>query len=401
MTDIGMFQPLLPEDRALAPLLEQAAELVTACHRLAAPGGHGLTEVLRPCLRAMNSYYTNKIEGQHTRPADIARALASQFDADEKLARRQRLALAHMATEGALERHVVGMDKRTLYAPDLVQTIHRELYQRLPEADRVTEDGAAIVPGEWRAQDVTAGNHVAPSPDAVPSLVQAWEQRYRQLPGLDMAVVGVACAHHRLLWIHPFVDGNGRTARLHSHLVFHALELSQGLWSPMRGLARTHDEYYARLNNADLPRRNSLDGRGPLSQEELVAFVRYFLGVCIDQAQFMRDMIDITGLRDRLAGLLAYMAAHPWQIGSEKSVVKADALEALHYTAITGPVERGRFMAMTGLPERMARRVLASLIDWGLLTSASSRAPVAFAVPMQSLRFLFPRLWPEAETESP
>lgn len=67
-----------------------------------------------------------------------------------------------------------------------------------------------------------------------------------------------------------------RIEGLHTHLVFHRLGLTQGLWSPMRGLARQQDEYYARLNNADLPRRNDLDGRGQLSQEELVKFADFF-----------------------------------------------------------------------------------------------------------------------------
>ncbi|MGQ0697999.1 MAG: Fic family protein [Panacagrimonas sp.] len=72
---------------------------------------------------------------------------------------------------------------------------------------------------------------------------------------------------HRLNWIHPFIDGNGRSARLHSHLALHRLGITQGLWSVMRGMAREQERYYALLNNADLPRRNDLDGRGPLSQE--------------------------------------------------------------------------------------------------------------------------------------
>jgi hypothetical protein len=57
-------------------------------------------------------------------------------------------------------------------------------------------------------------------------------------------------------------------------------------------------------------------------------------------------------------------------------------------------------MAMTGLSPRTARRVLASLLDFGLLTSPSPRAAVSFAIPLASLRFLFPRLWPEAEEET-
>jgi Fic family protein len=234
----------------------------------------------------------------------------------------------------------------------------------------------------------------------VEGLLAAWAARYRTLPGLEQVVVGVACAHHRLLWIHPFRDGNGRAARLHSHLVFYALGLTQGLWSPMRGLALRQEDYYARLNNADFARRHDYDGRGPLSQEDLVAFAGFFLETCLDQAQFMAGKLELGSLRDRIADLLTWLGAHPWQMGSEKSVIKADALEAVHYVAMAGPVERARFMAMTGLPERTARRVLASLLDWGLLTSPSTRAPVSFAVPLVSLRFLFPRLWPEAEADT-
>jgi len=89
----------------------------------------------------------------------------------------------------------------------------------------------------------------------------------------------------------------------------------------------------------------------------------------------------------------------PWRIGSENSSVKIEALEPLHYVAITGPVERARFIAMTGLGERTGRRVLASLLDFGVLSAASTRAPVCLAVPLRGLRFLFPRLWPEAEAD--
>lgn len=211
--------------------------------------------------------------------------------------------------------------------------------------------------------------------------------------------MAAVCAHHRLLWIHPFIDGNGRSARLHTHLYLHALGLTNGLWSPVRGLARQHEMYYARLNNADLPRRNDLDGRGTLSQEELVAFARFFLEACLDQVQFMRSLMDMGELRNRLQDLLVLLAHRPWQIGSETSVIKLEALEPLHYVALTGPLERGRFVAMTGLGERTGRRVLASLLDWGLLSATTSRSPVQFNVPMKSLRWLLPRLWPEAESD--
>ncbi len=399
MADPGSYQPLYPEERVLSPLLELAAELVAQCHRLGGQAGPSLVGALRLRLRAMNSYYTNKIEGQDTKPAAIERALRKQFDADAGLAGKQRLAIAHMQVEEELEQKHRGTAPRQLFDPALVKEIHGALYGKLPKEDRVTKDGKEIIPGEYRKDKVTAGQHLAPSPKDVPELMQGWAERYRQLAGTEALLVGIACSHHRLAWVHPFIDGNGRGARLHSHLVLDAMGMTHGLWSPMRGLARTHEQYYARLNNADLPRRNDLDGRGQLSQEELVKFAGYFLESCLDQVRFMRDRLDLAALKVRLQTFLADLEAKPWQIGSEKSLIKPEALEALHYVAMAGPLDRSRFIGMTGLGERTGRRVLASLLDYGVLAADSTRAPVSFVVPQKSLRFLLPNLWPEAEVE--
>ena len=73
---------------------------------------------------------------------------------------------------------------------------------------------------------------------------------------------------------------------------------------------------------------------------------------------------------------------------------RADSTVAIH-----GGRLRARFMAMTDLAPRVARRTLSGLLHFGVLKAATSRAPVAFAVPLKSLRFLFPRLWPEAEAD--
>ena len=106
VADLTVFQPLFPEERVLGPLHDLSGELIRECHRLGGQAGQHLSRALAPRLRAMNSYYTNKIEGQHTRPADIERALRHEFDADAGLARRQRLALAHIEVESELEQAV-------------------------------------------------------------------------------------------------------------------------------------------------------------------------------------------------------------------------------------------------------------------------------------------------------
>jgi len=399
MANLALFQPLMPEDRVSGPLLDVAGALLAEGLQLAASAGPALTQALRPRLRAMNSYYSNRIEGQHTRPSDIERALKHDFDSNIVLARKQRLALVHMEAEEQLETEFDGSEPRDLFNAATVARIHECLYARLPEEERLTDEGDPVEPGAWRTRPVAVGNHFAPSPEDVPVLLDAWADQYRLVAGRERLLVALACSHHRLAWIHPFRDGNGRVARLHSHLLLRSMGLARGLWSPMRGLARSHQDYYARLANADLPHRNDLDGRGSRSQEELVLFVQYFLGCCRDQISFLGRLLSLEDLKSNLAVLLRQLESNPWQIGSEKSVVKPNCLEALHYCSIVGPVERSRFVAMTGLEDRTGRRVLAGLLDYGVLRAESHRAPVSFALPHAALRFVFPGLWPEAETE--
>lgn len=88
-----------------------------------------------------------------------------------------------------------------------------------------------------------------------------------------------------LTWIHPIADGNGRAARLQTHCAL--WPMSEGLWSPNRGLARKRDEYFAGLAEADAPRRGDLDGRGNLSEESLRHWVAFFLELCRDQVSYM------------------------------------------------------------------------------------------------------------------
>ncbi len=401
MTHPSAFLPLIPVESARTPLAERASRLLAEGCGLVAQCAAPLRSALVPTLRAMNSYYTNKIEGQHTLPVDIERALKQDFDADVTLRRKQRLAIAHLEAEAELEAAADQKVPGDLYAPSQIRSIHAALYRRLPQEDRLTEEGQPVEPGEWRSQQVIAERHVAPKADAIAALMDTWEHGYRNLQGAELQVIGMTCAHHRLAWVHPFLDGNGRAARLHSHLVLHRLGLTGGLWSPMRGLARRQDDYYARLSNADLPRRNDLDGGGQLSQEELVAFAAFFLDVCLDQVRFMRALLETENFSERLNDLLRHLSANPWPVGSEQSVIKPEVHTALHYVALTGPLERSRFLATSGLPVRTARRVLASLLDFGVLKSGSRLGPVYFQIPFDSLRWLFPRLWPEAESHEP
>ena len=103
---------------------------------------------------------------------------------------------------------------------------------------------------------------------AVPRFLKRFEEVYGRLSKTN-AILNAAAAHHRLLWIHPFVDGNGRVARLMSHAMLLETLDTGAVWSVARGLARNVEAYKGHLAACDRTRRNDLDGRGDLSEEAL------------------------------------------------------------------------------------------------------------------------------------
>jgi len=387
------FEPLLPSDARVEPLLAKAHDLSRAAALLA---GTRVPSELRSLLRSMNSYYTNRIEGQHTRPHEIDQALRKDFSKDARLAAKQRMAVAHIEAEVALEQRYVGAEgARALYSEDAVLAIHQELFGRLPAQDLLTDEGEPIVPGQLRQREVKVGQHVAPSFASVPQFVERWGSYYGTVRRGEAALVAMACAHQRLGWVHPFIDGNGRVMRLHTHTLLSALGYTGGLWSPLRGFARSTERYYALLADADRERRGDLDGRGNLSEQALIAWADYVLDVCQDQVGFMASMLDFQTLKERIEACLVFEAT------VEKSGVRQESLRGLHYLFLSGDeMARGDFKAMLGVSDRAATDALGALVKRGLLKSDSPQGKVRFGLPQHALRFLFPRLWPEAEADA-
>jgi Fic family protein len=393
--DPAQMEPLLPAEARLGPLLERAHDLQRASDRLTGFAQPGSLGGLRMLLRSMNSYYSNKIEGQQTLPLDIERALRQDYSTDKDTARRQRLALAHIATEEQLESKWGAWSMQDVWSAGMVRDIHQDLFARLDPSDRIMEEGGELLPGVLRDRDVSVGIHAAPSHNAIPAMLDRWGDFYRRVRRGEMQVVAAAASHQRLGWIHPFRDGNGRVMRLHTHLALGKLGLTNGLWSPLRGFARSRDDYYALLTAADEPRAGDLDGRGNLSEKALVNWITYVLDLCMDQVAFMSGMLQFEAMKDRMAACLHY------EQNVVKQGVRVESLRALHYLFATqGELDRADFKAMLGLGDRLATSQVTALLKRGLLETDSAYGKLRFGVPQHALRFYFPNLWPEAESSA-
>jgi Fic family protein len=268
--------------------------------------------------------------------------------------------------------------------------IHRRFCSLLPdELLWITNpDGSRIPvrPGEFRTSDVAVGRHVAISPGAVPRFMERFQEAYAGLGAID-SIIAAATAHHRLLWIHPFTDGNGRVARLMSHAMLRDALSTGGIWSIARGLARQEAEYKEHMERCDELRHGDLDGRGNLSTKSLADFADFFLRACLDQITFMSSLVQPDRLRNRVV---------LWtQDEIRKGTLSPQALAVVESLLNRGEVARGDIPTIAATSERTARRITAALQAHGVVTSASPRAPLRFAFPTALAPQWMPGLFPD------
>jgi Fic family protein len=382
-------------DEASVEILDLIASLSGAAVSLGAKLHPRSAAGLADAVRIMNCYYSNLIEGHNTTPREIEAALLGKLETVEERRNLQLEARAHIRLQRDIdERYAAG----TLPEPastDFIRWLHREFYTDAPEAMLIVRSETRelrMTPGTFRTQleeEVTVGRHQPPSPDSVVSFMAHFEQRYRLAPlGSGQRIMAIAAAHHRLNYIHPFLDGNGRVSRLVSHaMALQAGVGAHGLWSVSRGLARglkSRTEYKSMMDHADMPRQGDLDGRGNLSRRALGDFTVWFLEVCLDQVTFMTGLFALDTLMERLH---RYVDRRGW---------RAEAWPLLERALQQGEVARGDAARITGLKERSARDLLAILIADGILGSDTPKGPVSLRFPQPVVELLFPGLFTES-----
>lgn len=387
----GEMEPLLTGEtsRFRGPLTDLAIDLVQKSARFRGSLPSSLLTSLADLVRSMNCYYSNLIEGHNTHPVDIERALKNDYSKEPHKRNLQREAKAHIAVQKWIDGG--GLQNARAVSEDGICEIHRRFCAELPEEllwmeDPDTKERIKVVPGELRRKDVKVGHHVPISPGAVPRFLDRFEQVYGHLGKTD-AILGTAPGHHRLLWIHPFLDGNGRVARLMSHAVLLETLDTGAVWSAARGLARKVSEYKRHLAACDSSRCNDLDGRGSLSEEALAAFTKFFLEVCIDQVEFMEGLMQPDALRARIL-----LWAEEQIKLSKLPPSSGRVLEAVLYR---GNLARSAVPSVAGASTRTATRVVSALTEAGVLTSDTPYAPVRLAFPAALAERWMPGLFPE------
>jgi Fic family protein len=391
-TKVSEMEPMMPTDSAgelgdlVIEVIRKSAAISTAVHPVTR---RGVVEL----VRKMNSYYSNLIEGHNTHPVDIDRAMREDFSRDPAKRARQLESKAHIEVQKCIESRIDDLPEIVITSESFLCWIHKEFYERMPEeyllvprADGKTEK---VIPGETRKLEVEVGRHLPPKSEYLYAFMDRFEKVYdpHKLNGLNQ-VVAAAASHHRLAWIHPFLDGNGRVTRLMTHAYLKKAKIDgHGLWTVSRGFARNREEYIAALAGADQLRRGDLDGRGNLTQAGLLEFCKFFLKTAIDQIDFMSGLLNLDGMQKRIQAVVERQVSF--------GELKPEAGHLLRDVFLRGEIPRGEIPKIIGMPERSARRVVSTLLEKNYLVSNSEKGPVRLGFPASLVGYYFPRLYPE------
>ncbi len=392
MHAISQMEPTAP---ALRGDLEDLALEVFKASATLAGRVHPLTaaRVMR-LLRNVNSYHSNLIEGIRTTLLDIESGLA-ELSGDERTRRLQQLHRQNVAAQDVVEKEC----ERTvagITSPAFLCRLHELLFAGVAQEFLLQRNlhgtrEVVTIPGRLRDENVRIGAHVPPDWTDLPGLLERFREAYvpENVKGAARLVLAAA-SHHRLLWIHPFLEGNGRVARLFTDTYLRCCGLEgYGLWTLSRGLARAEGEYKSLLSAADGKRRNDYDGRGNLSEEGLRRFCLFFLNTALDQARFMDGLLQLDATVGNI-GLYCALRGDGRMAG--RTALPRESAKILRHVFVHGKIGKGEVHELINCSDRKARDIVKPLLAEGLLETENQKSPLTIGLPAHAVQFYFPEL---------
>lgn len=382
-TNENNLHKVLPIER-IGRLKDMAMEVIKASSRLEGSLAPETAKGLSRELRLLNSYHSNLIEGHKTYISDIKRALRKEWSANNQKRYAQELCSAHAVVEETMMAKLTQMEGH-ICNPQFLQWIHEYFYMQLPEAHRFTHHGhdftnIPVKPGRWRELEVSvrSGEQLGPDGDDVPRLMKVFTEQYNpnNFHG-DERLLIIASAHHRLAWLHPFRDGNGRVIRLFTGACLASIGVNvHGLWSLSRGLSRDNNGYMLHLEASDT-----------FEDEDHADFIEFFLEKCLDQIDFMEKLLAVERMDLRIEKRVEQLSMF-----GEKGI-RPEAAIVLREAFRSGIVPRGKLPDMLRVSDRQARRIVSPLLKRGMLVSESQKKPLRFGFPEDAMPDYFPNLF--------
>ena len=197
-------------------------------------GNSGLRRVMEESY-CHHIYHTVAMEGNTLTLAEIRHVIETHFAVPDSRLHAQNEVLGVDEAMKYISSNLLSREEDNITVNDIME-IHR----------RVLEKVDPVSAGWLRTKSVRVGQHYPAHPDDLDGLMEELVEWLNSAEARQMhRVQYAALAHHKLVHLHPFADGNGRTSRLLMNLV-----LMQACFPPITISTEQRDEYYTTLQAA-------------------------------------------------------------------------------------------------------------------------------------------------------
>ena len=390
--------PIIPQTEHYSlkqEIINKAERIIIESAKLTGNLNIHVINAIKDNLRTINSYYSNKIESEGTHPIDIERAMKNDFSQDDKKKSMQKLSLVHIEVQKYLEST---LDISTpSYSLEKILEIHNVFYNKeemkyalnIKNGDLEVE----MIPGKLREGYVRVGQHIPPESNELQSCFNEFETLYNQSKHSThtMKLIYALCSHHRLTYIHPFYDGNGRVSRLYlDYLLFHSSIQGYGLWNISRGLARNQKDYRKFLAKADEQFNGYNDGRGPLTLKGLEAFLEFMLDIALDQVLFMSQYLKLDSMSTKIK---AFVELSQKSLLHNVKPLPKNSNKLLEHLLIHGEVTRGEAQEVLDVSAPTSISIVKELLEEDYLETDGLRGKLRFKLNSKLSGYLIPNLF--------
>lgn len=204
---------------------------------------------------------------------------------------------------------------------------------------------------------IAGSRHEPPDADDVPALMRELVKFINKECGQQYDLLKVSVVHHQFVWIHPFRNGNGRTARLLTYaMIVRLFGVRQSrLFNPTAVFCSDRNKYYEMLKVADSK-----------NNEAMVQWSHFVLQGLLDELQKTEKLTDISYVKK-------FILEPVLQDSLRKGLIGKDV-----YAALLVSLEKPVFQAsdLTSVwPNTFTRsRSIRSMLDAGLIAPISEGA---------------------------
>lgn len=367
-----MFQPRFTLTPAIAKALMEIEACRQAITRL--PLTVRMLDSLRRTARLLSTHFSTQIEGNKLSPSQVKEVLAGggKFpgrERDEAEVRNYYEALTFVVAEAG---------RKGVLTERTVQTIHGLVLTGKKKATPY-RDGQNVI----RDGRTGAIVYLPPEAKGVPRLMKeliAWVDKEIRRDELPVPVIA-GLAHYQFATIHPYFDGNGRTARLLTTLILHRGGYGlHGIYSLEEYYAKHLDAYYEAL--AVGKSHNYYMGR---AEGDVTPFLHYFCLGMADSFAAVRGRAEETqrgGEADATATLRDLTARERQALSlflRARTVTSREVAEFFEISARAGSDLCARWMKTGFLvvanPSKKARRYRLATKYEGLVANRAKRKP--------------------------